>query len=340
MADFSSDMLDTRSEEVQELISKSPGWLVRWGITLMFFIALLLATISWFFKYPDKVEISLLLTTTESPKSVNAKISSRLMKLFVKEGQSVKEGDVLAYLESTADYDEVVNLSKNLKSIKPYVREGNIGHLAILQNSNYSHLGEMQTDYQKLIQSYVQLESSLRNSHSNQNKVTFKNEFRDNFIQSFNILNNAIETWKYNYTLTAPTSGQVSFTSIIQEKQFVSTSEEILFVSPNSNNYLGTAKISQNNLGKIKVGQAVLIKFNSYPFQEFGIVDGVISTVTELPAKDSTFLAKIILPKGLKTNYGKQLVYKNGMSAIAEIITEDRRLIERFFYGFRKTIVR
>jgi len=340
MADFSSDTLDTRSEEVQELISKPPRLLVRWGITIMFFIIFLFAIISWFFKYPDVVEVSLLLTTAESPKSVNAKIGGRLMKLFVKEGQSVKEGDVLGYLESITDYDEVVNLSKNLKSIKPYMREGNIGHLTILQNSTYSHLGELQADYQKLIQSYIELKSSAQNSYSYQNKLTFKNELRNNFIQSFNILNNAIETWKYNYILAAPTSGQISFTSIIQEKQFVLTSQEILFVSPRSDNYFGTAKISQNNLGKIKVGQAALIKFNSYPFQEFGTVDGIISEITEVPAKDSTFLAKIVLPKGLKTNYGKKLVFKNSMSATAEIITEDRRLIERFFYGFRKTIVR
>ena len=132
----------------------------------------------------------------------------------------------------------------------------------------------------------------------------------------------------------------MSFSSILQEKQLLSANQEIFFIAPASSQFFGTVKIPQMSFGKIKTGQKVLIKFNGYPFQEFGSVDGVIAEISEVPAKDSTFLAKINLPNGLKTNFNKQLTYKIGMNATAEIITEDLRLIERFFQNFRKSVSR
>lgn len=70
------------------------------------------------------------------------------------------------------------------------------------------------------------------------------------------------------------------------------------------------------------------------------MVEGNIDFISEIPIKDSIFLGKILLPKGLVTNYGKKLTYKAGMTAKADIITEDSRLIERFFYNMRKAITR
>jgi HlyD family secretion protein len=38
------------------------------------------------------------------------------------------------------------------------------------------------------------------------------------------------------------------------------------------------------------------------------------------------------LPHALLTNYGKRLHYRTGLLAQADIITEDIRLLERFYY--------
>ncbi len=47
---------------------------------------------------------------------------------------------------------------------------------------------------------------------------------------------------------------------------------------------------------------------------------------------------KIKLPTGLKTNYDKTLPFRTEMEGSLEIITEDLRLLERTFYGFRKIL--
>ena len=90
-------------------------------------------------------------------------------------------------------------------------------------------------------------------------------------------------------------------------------------------------------LKKIKIGQKTIIRFNSYPSEEYGTVVGEISYISEIPAKDNTYLAKISLPNGLTTTYNKNLTFRNGMLANVEIITEDRTLASKILYQFRRT---
>ena len=79
-----------------------------------------------------------------------------------------------------------------------------------------------------------------------------------------------------------------------------------------------------------------IIKFAGYPFEEYGAVEGRITTITQLAGDDSTFSAKVHLPAGFTTSYGKRVYYRVGMQANAEIITEDTSLLERLVYLHRK----
>ena len=48
--------IELRSEEVQEVMSHVPVWILRWGITVLFCIVIILLIGSYLFKYPDVVE--------------------------------------------------------------------------------------------------------------------------------------------------------------------------------------------------------------------------------------------------------------------------------------------
>ncbi len=82
-----------------------------------------------------------------------------------------------------------------------------------------------------------------------------------------------------------------------------------------------------------------MLKFQSYPYQEFGSVKGRMDIIKNIPT-DSGYLSKVIMPQGLLTNYNKQLVFTNGMKAHAEIITENMRLSDRLLNGIRKLVQR
>ncbi len=73
-----------------------------------------------------------------------------------------------------------------------------------------------------------------------------------------------------------------------------------------------------------------MIKVESYPSSEFGHLAGNIAYISNMPNRKDSFLVKVNLQNGLKTNYGKTIFFRNNLAAQAEIITDDRKLFDRF----------
>ncbi|PXY39835.1 hypothetical protein DMB65_15035 [Flavobacterium cheongpyeongense] len=160
------------------------------------------------------------------------------------------------------------------------------------------------------------------------------------FKQSLNTLRSVIAGWKNRYVLHAPNNGEINFTTLIQEKTTLKANSEVMYVSSPENKYKGEIKIPQDNFGKVKIGQTVLIKFKGYPYEEYGMVEGKIETIAKIPSNDeSHFYAAINLLNNGKTTNGKSLSFRNGMQASAEIITENMTLAQRIFYSFRKNLI-
>ena len=59
---------------------------------------------------------------------------------------------------------------------------------------------------------------------------------------------------------------------------------------------------------------------------------GKIDFINHMPSENG-YLAKVILINGLTTTYRKQIQYRDGLLANAEIVTKDMRLLERFYYN-------
>jgi multidrug efflux pump subunit AcrA (membrane-fusion protein) len=154
------------------------------------------------------------------------------------------------------------------------------------------------------------------------------------FVQAINTLKAQIDDWKNKYLLIAPVQGKVSFVEFLQENSQLKPNQTICYINPENTSYYARVFIPQNNFGKIKVGEQVLLKLNAYPYREFGIIKAKLDFVSSIPT-DSGFIAKVILPNGLVTNYKKQLQYTEGLSAQAEIITVDQQLSDRLFNELR-----
>ena len=150
------------------------------------------------------------------------------------------------------------------------------------------------------------------------------------FIQVLSSYRNQMVEWKQKYLLLAPVSGKIVYPGFLEENQQVQANQVICFISNASDKYYVEMLLPQTNFGKVKSGQQVLLNFPSYPYQEFGTVRGQIEFIKKIPI-DSGYLAKIFLPNGLITDYKKQIIFTTGLIAEAEIITDNKRLIDRFF---------
>jgi len=71
---------ELRSEEVQDILTKVPNWMIRWGTFLIFGIILLLLFTSWFIRYPDVVTSEIIITTNTPPEKLVAKVNGKFKR--------------------------------------------------------------------------------------------------------------------------------------------------------------------------------------------------------------------------------------------------------------------
>jgi multidrug efflux pump subunit AcrA (membrane-fusion protein) len=182
-----------------------------------------------------------------------------------------------------------------------------------------------------------QINSALISNESNQHEKQKEIQQLENeiiqqkaiFTQALNTLKSQLDEWKNKYLLVAPIDGKVAFAGFFQENQQVQNNQTICFINPENTNYYAEVYIPQTNFGKVKKGQKVLLKLPSYPYQEYGVVEGRLDFISNI-ATDSGYIARIIFQNGLKTNHNKLVQYRDGLLAQGEIITADLKLSDRF----------
>ena len=98
---------ELRSEEVQDILTKVPNWMIRWGTFLIFGIILLLLFTSWFIRYPDVVTSEIIITTNTPPEKLVAKVNGKIQAILIEDKANVKANTPLAVIENSANYKDV-----------------------------------------------------------------------------------------------------------------------------------------------------------------------------------------------------------------------------------------
>ncbi len=423
--------IELRSEEVQDILSKVPHWMIRWGSLLILAMFIMLFALSWFIKYPDIITSQILITTQIPPQKVYAKSTGKLDTILVLDNQLVKSNQALAVIENTANLKDVFYLKSMIETneinentiyfpfenlpilflgeletdfalfeneylaytlnrdLGPFENENLANKIGILElekrlQSNISQkelyeeevdlklkdqdryeilfdkgvvsaqeyeakkraLLQEQRNYENIILSISKLRQTIGEAKKTA-RGTIISQTREeiallkNVIQSFNQLKKRIRDWELAYVLQTKLSGNVSFLNVWNKNQLVNQGDLVFTVIPDGNHtFIGKLKVPLHNSGKIKRGQKVNVKLLNYPEQEFGMLTGTISNVSSIPDDENFYIVDINFPDKLITSYNKELTFKQEMRGIAEIITEDLRLIERVLYQFRKVLKR
>lgn len=155
--------------------------------------------------------------------------------------------------------------------------------------------------------------------------------------KAFNKLRSSILNWERRYLLRSPINGMVSFLVNLKEESFYEG--DIIVVTPDDNSFYATAEIPLIGAGKIQVGQRVILKLDDYPYREYGVLNGELSSFS-LVSGENYYLGKIEIISRISTSHGKEVFVKENMRGVGEIVTNARNLLERIFgrllYIFRK----
>ncbi|CAL2101434.1 HlyD family secretion protein [Tenacibaculum sp. 190130A14a] len=421
--------IEIRSEEVQEILSHVPNWMIRWGNTLFLLLILLLLFISWFIKYPDVISTQVMVTTSFPPEKIYANTRGKFEVFLTNENNPIQRGDVLAVIENSASYKDVLLLKSIIdtihtnvnnfkfpideippmilgdittsysqfendyseyilnKKLTPFKSENIANQMSVIESKSRlqillsqkemssKELSIKENDLERSLKMYEKgvisakekglrevsflqaqrthqgLETSISQireliSSSNRNlkgssikKIQNDTRLQKKAIQSFLYLKKAIKDWERQYALTSSINGKVSFLSYWNENQTVQQGDLIFTILPDKNTtFIGKIKAPATNSGKIKKGQKVQIKLLNYPSDEFGELNGEVQSISLLPDEKGNYLIDVKLPQDLKTTYEKEIVFRQEMQGTAAIITEDLRLIERFFYQLKNII--
>lgn len=422
------DNIELRSESVQDILSQPPNWMIRWGNTVIFIILLLILLMSYLIKYPEFITSPIIVTSQNPPEKLEARANSKIEKILVKDHQKVSFGQVMMILQSTANYNDVLELKKvmdslpnnrmmsfplqataNLKlgeiqgdynnfakafqderlftRLQPYAPEnlaadqslseykGRISNLLQQRNIeaakydltrknfqrsqelfNQGVIASMELENEKIkfLQaeqnlkniniSLSQMQESISNLHKTKSGASINTEkdkinYSSQTLQLYEQLRRSLRQWEQNYLIVSSTDGIVSFQQFWGENQFVKPGDVVMSVLPENKEFIvGRMQIPSANSGKVQAGQKVLIKLDNYRFQEYGIVQGKVQNISLTPDDKGNYYVDVILPKGLKTSYNKTLPFDKELKGSGDIVTEDLRLIERFFYQIRKLL--
>ncbi|HEY0653746.1 MAG TPA: HlyD family efflux transporter periplasmic adaptor subunit [Chryseosolibacter sp.] len=161
-----------------------------------------------------------------------------------------------------------------------------------------------------------------------------KNRLTTNVMAAYDRTVNEIKQWEQTHVLISPIEGEVILNNVWSTNQTVKMGDLVLTIVPPEQTTYCVAQMPITGAGKVQSGQNVIVKFDNYPYKEFGFVKGYVRSISSIPI-DGVYSLEIALPNGLTTSYGKTLEFKQEIKGEAEIITNDLRLIERIVNQFR-----
>ncbi len=162
-------MKDRRSEiiysyPVNEIMGNPPGRILRWGTTIIFTVFCIFILFAWLIKYPDTIPAPVEITTVNPPVTLVSKITGRIKFLYIGESDSVKAGQLVGVMETTASIDEIILLSRSIDTIiKPEL-------LNPQRIPSFLQLGELQGFYATFLKNISDFDSYIQNDF-NGNKI-------------------------------------------------------------------------------------------------------------------------------------------------------------------------
>jgi len=272
--------------------------------------------------------------------------------------QGSNQARILSLKKQRKDYKLLYDRQYQLRQIKSEemdIQEKQYQRLVALRDSNAISLKEFESGISAYLKAKYDLETARSILSQTQIQIDQLEheiigiekdylEVRDQksnlLTQSFDQLAGTVSNWKLNYAFIAPIDGTVSFTRVWSRNQYVKQEDRVLtIISGEPGPVFGKVLLSIRGAGKVKAGQKVIVRIDKYPYMEYGSLQGKVESIS-MVSDQEFYSVEISFPNGLKTTYNKELIFNQGMSGQAEIITEELSLLVRIVNPLRSILKR
>jgi len=157
--------------------------------------------------------------------------------------------------------------------------------------------------------------------------------------ESQNLLKGATEKLKQRF-LTAPIDGVVSSINIHNAGEVVQPGNTVAEIIPQDAPMVLSAVLPNSEAGFVKTGMQVQVKLDAYPYQNYGIVSGKVTSISPDAKRDeklgAVYKVEVTLDRNSITANNKTVLFKPGQTGTAEIITRQRRIADILLDPFKQ----
>jgi HlyD family secretion protein len=155
-------------------------------------------------------------------------------------------------------------------------------------------------------------------------RIRFENIDKDNFLQ-----------------ILAPVSGVVTDLTFTQPGDKVQANNPLGGIAPSNSRSVVKVEIAENDRAFLREGLPVKLKFNAFPYQRYGLINGTLEYVSPAtkPAsqtKQPVYEARVSLARDYYQVAETRYPLRYGMTATVEIVVRERRLIDLALDPFRQ----
>jgi HlyD family secretion protein len=309
------------------------------------------------------------LVPSEQVQPVRSLSGGSIRAIRVKEGQHVKKDDVLVELKSEQIQTQINNLDQRMAGIRVDIalipRDSQKGQDSLARQGQievdglYQKLKSAQDKVKRLgvlsrqgaipRQDYIEAQDdvvSFRNRIAGKKQEILENQQRDyagksgstsqlgGLYQALKQLEGekqqALHQLKQS-TLTAPVAGTIYDLQVTPVQGNVQPGQELLSILPDGGKTVLKVIIRNEDIGFVRTGMKARVKLATFPFQEFGTINGTVDQISPNGVINEKFglifPAKIRLQKDFVRVRGKDVKFVPGMAATGEIVTRKRSIL-------------
>lgn len=309
------------SLDVNEIYNRKPIWLVRWGTFIFLVIIVLLFFSTWYIKYPEFISAPMIFDRGNHSLNIYSKNNGIIKYINFNDGDTVKNGDVIAILENAADFNSILLLKTFLEKNDTIVNKKNT---EFLEKYPFLSIGELYKDFASLRKLYFDY------------KKNKDDKTQEKYWEKLGYLKNSLKLFEFRYLIKSPVSGILSINKNTIINKYTNVNSVVAVVYPEENNQIsGRIKVDSLKAQQIKIGQKVFVYFEESPKAGYSETEGTIRDIT-FSKKEKVFFVSADFHD---VNFINKLKKTENPEYNSKIILYDISLAERTLENFKKNIL-
>jgi HlyD family type I secretion membrane fusion protein len=142
--------------------------------------------------------------------------------------------------------------------------------------------------------------------------------------------------------LRAPSSGVILRLNIHNENQILKVGEQVAQITPVNDSLIIKTRVKSQDIGNVKINQAAYLKIPAYPYTDYGVLIGKVTSISPDVIPPSQIISQrisndadisyyeitIVPEKKFVSKNGQKYKLKVGMDVKVEIVTDEDSLIK------------